>query len=1031
MSFTIRCSYFLLFIFCAIAIQSQSVNFSTSNRLIFGTHEERTASMGVGDIDNDGDMDVVIANGRHWPGQNRIFFNNGDGIFTVSKPLGTESATSYSTELADFDNDGDLDIAVGNDRAPNCLFINDGEGNFTKSGNFGEAYAPTRNIVVADIDGDGDSDILITNRRRENEICLNDGKGNFTETIGFGTKDDSTIDVEVADIDQDGDSDLILANRDEQQNFIYLNNGNVHFTEKIPYGNGADNTRSVAISDFDTDGFLDIAVANVGGPNRIYYGDQEMSFSRYTEFDSSHDESSSITVSDFNLDGNDDIVIGNFKQPNAIFINKNDGSSWEKIQLSEKESFTYDIYATDINRDGKADIVESNSDELNRYYFNQYEDPTLQHIDQKGDYLIYRRQSLIGEESFNIINTKDSLIIESLQGENERGRITGVKSVLHVDKKTFSPHYYNSFRIANGDTTTIFKMTRALETVSIWEKHFDVVKSSSPTDDFFPLHSNIPAGIEAMLYQYFFKNQDLSTPLKTLPRGEINISHKGQDIVQIKGENITLDRYVVEGINWGGRTIWLDEHKNLIALVKANTQIREIIKKGYEEAMPTFIEGNVEEQMAALSTYTKNQKITQAKITALVGGDIVDGIHDRTNKNQVLLIENGYITAIGNQKDIEIPTNAKVIDVSGKTLLPGLWDMHAHSNQVQWAPAYLAGGVTTIRDNGNEIEFATAFRDAIAHDGMLGPDILLAGMTDGPGKKGNGVIRATTPKEAKQVVDMYLNKGYKQIKIYNSIEPEVLKILSEEAHKRGVTVTGHIPNAVGTIAEAVALGMDMFSHDRAITSLLFPEKKKTEFGGMEIDYANIDQDRITRATEFLLNHNITLDPTTNLIAVRTLERGTPLETIEPSADRIAYELWESKRFRSGRSPTGVEVQKAKYKKYLEIIGHFFRAGVPIVAGTDNAVPVFCLYLELENYNKLASLSPFETIQTATIIPARVMGMDKQTGSLEVGKEADIAILDKNPLENISNIRTVTAVLTNGNYYNSDALWQEAGFQPSK
>ena len=128
------------FLFTAINIAAQSPNLNNSSRLIFGTHEERTASIGMGDIDNDGDIDALIANGRHWPGQNRIFFNNGFGKFSVSKPLGEESSTSYSTELADFDNDGDLDVAVGNDMAPNNLFLNDGKGNFTKGKPFGELY---------------------------------------------------------------------------------------------------------------------------------------------------------------------------------------------------------------------------------------------------------------------------------------------------------------------------------------------------------------------------------------------------------------------------------------------------------------------------------------------------------------------------------------------------------------------------------------------------------------------------------------------------------------------------------------------------------------------------------------------------------------------------------------------------------------------------------------------------------------------------------------------------------------------------
>ena len=166
--------------------QANAQTLVTNGRQILGTHQERTASIGVGDIDSDGDLDVIVANGRHWPGQNRTFINNGRGKFTVSRLLGADQATSYSTELADFDNDGDLDIAVGNDMAPNYIFVNDGTGHFTKGHRFGRDYASTRNIVIADINNDGAQDILITNRGQENEICLNNGSGQFLENITFG-----------------------------------------------------------------------------------------------------------------------------------------------------------------------------------------------------------------------------------------------------------------------------------------------------------------------------------------------------------------------------------------------------------------------------------------------------------------------------------------------------------------------------------------------------------------------------------------------------------------------------------------------------------------------------------------------------------------------------------------------------------------------------------------------------------------------------------------------------------------------------
>ena len=646
----------------------------------------------------------------------------------------------------------------------------------------------------------------------------------------------------------------------------------------------------------------------------------------------------------------------------------------------------------------------------------------------EGTFFVYRRQSQIGEETYTVTSNKDTITVTSIQGENERGRISGVESKLYLTTD-LEPISYFSRRISNNDTTNIIKMEVEGDKVSTWEKYFDVVVSDKK-DAFFAVNSNIPAGIEMMLYHYYFKHNDI-TALPTLPRGEISLIHKGEDIVQIEGKDVALDRYVVEGINWGGRTIWLDKSKNLIALVKANTQIRELIKKGYEEAKPFFIRGNVEEQMAQLSDYTKSLKGEQSKITALVGGDVIDGLTDTTKKDMTVIIENGRIKSIGTSSEITIPDNAKVIDVSGKTLIPGLWDMHAHSNQVQWAPAYLAGGVTTIRDNGNELEFATAFRDAIAKDGATGPDILLAGMTDGPGPKGNGIIRARSVEEAKEVVKLYHDNGYEQIKIYTSIEPEILKVLAEEAHKVGMTVTGHVPALVNSANKAVKDGMDMLSHSNRILAALFPNEKVSDLGMYFMAENNITDAQVDKAIAFYLKHGTVLDPTLGLAVIRTLPKGDVMATLEPDAGRMAYELFESKRFRAGANEERAALSKQNMIKSAEVIGKFFKAGIPVVAGTDNFAPGFGHFLELETYQKYGELSPFEALQTATIIPATAMSKDKETGTLEVGKEADIAILDENPLTDITNLRSVSAVMTNGNYYESEPLWIAADFKATR
>jgi len=219
----------------------------------------------------------------------------------------------------------------------------------------------------------------------------------------------------------------------------------------------------------------------------------------------------------------------------------------------------------------------------------------------------------------------------------------------------------------------------------------------------------------------------------------------------------------------------------------------------------------------------------------------------------------------------------------------------------------------------------------------------------------------------------------------------------------------------------------MLSHQSMILSALFPEKKFFELYQNYLTINPVTPQQIEAATDFYLKHKTVLDPTISLDIKASLPKGTPIESVMPSAGNMAYELWEGKRFQRGLSEEKSKAAAKNINKIMEIIGHFAKAGIPVVAGTDNAVPVYSLYLEIESYNKLGKLTPLQALQSATIVPARAMGLGSKTGTLEVGKEADIAILEKNPLVNIDNIRSVSAVVTNGNYYQSKALWPLADF----
>ena len=208
---------------------AQELAFSSRNgRLQLGTDAWRTASVRLGDLDGDHDLDVVVANGRHWPEQNFVFLNSGGARFQVARRLGEDLVASYAAELADLDGDSDLDIVVGNDMAPNAVFENDGAGRFLFKGSFGEPSS-VRRIKLADIDQDGDVDILAVARRKRNQIYLNDGHGTFSRGIPFGEPGDSTIDVAVAHVNDDPHLDLILANRDQQQNVVLLGASEARF----------------------------------------------------------------------------------------------------------------------------------------------------------------------------------------------------------------------------------------------------------------------------------------------------------------------------------------------------------------------------------------------------------------------------------------------------------------------------------------------------------------------------------------------------------------------------------------------------------------------------------------------------------------------------------------------------------------------------------------------------------------------------------------------------------------------------------
>ncbi len=342
----------------------------TNGRYTVGNQSGKSASIRIANLNGDQHLDLVVANGRHWPQPNYLFFNQGRGSFTVQRQIGLDGCTSYAAEPADLDGDGDVDLAIGNDRAPNQIFLNDGDGNFILSGTFGEPSS-VRSLTISDLDQDGDPDILTTCRGRQNQIFLNDGSGQFPQSKEFGPEGSSTIDVAVVDWNLDGHLDLVLANRDSQANCILINDGDLNFETVIPLGASRSATRAVAVADLSGDGFADLVFGNIGQANEIYLADGEGGLGETVRFGSDGDATYCLAIADMDHNGSLDIVTGNVAAQNAVFLNKGDGTAFSVFAFGSSETATYGLDVGDLDGDTFPEVVVANSDSPNQIFLNR------------------------------------------------------------------------------------------------------------------------------------------------------------------------------------------------------------------------------------------------------------------------------------------------------------------------------------------------------------------------------------------------------------------------------------------------------------------------------------------------------------------------------------------------------------------------------------------------------------------------------------------------------------------------------------
>jgi len=646
---------------------------------------------------------------------------------------------------------------------------------------------------------------------------------------------------------------------------------------------------------------------------------------------------------------------------------------------------------------------------------------------EHGKFILHKFEQPIGEETYRLDHGPDSFLVEMDFKFTDRGSPVPLTATFHSGNDLTPDSFEIKGKNSRLSTIDLAVDVRA-EKVRLRDR--DKWTEAVRPKQFFTIAGYAPATMQMLMVRYWATHGS-PAELSTLPSGRVKIEPRGQDAVSVNGKNEMLDRFTVEGLIWGRETLWFDSSRNLVAAVTIDAEFDhfEAIKEGYESALGQFVGLSGSDGMAALAEISKGISGSRSDSIALVGGTLIDGTGSSPVPDSVVVIEKGRITAVGPRGKVKIPHDATKVDARGKTVLPGLWDMHAHFEQVEWGPIYLAAGATTVRDCGNEFEFITAVRDAIQNGKGLGPRLLLAGVVDGSSSFTIGVERVDTPEQAKMWVDRYHDAGFQQMKIYSSVKIEELKAVAAEAHRLGMSVTGHVPEGITTF-EAVEAGQDQINHIQYIVTMMVPpplEGSKRADRLKSIADLDLDSPPAQKALAFLVEHGTVVDPTLAIFEFETASTAKPPASFEPGVDKIAPELAPIFKDVGPPSPLA-DVQEKMFAKLVAVTGALHKAGVPVVAGTDQMIPGHSLHREMELYVQ-AGFTPMEAIQAATIVPARVMGLDKEVGTVEPGKRADIILVDGNPLESIRNIRNVKYVIAGGKMYDCAELWRSVGFKP--
>lgn len=459
-----------------------------------------------------------------------------------------------------------------------------------------------------------------------------------------------------------------------------------------------------------------------------------------------------------------------------------------------------------------------------------------------------------------------------------------------------------------------------------------------------------------------------------------------------------------------------------------------IVPKGYEDEIEPLLE--VQNQL--IKDYATELALAHAQHLPDAGlaythARVLDVAKGKWLPDHTVVVVGDTITAVGPSKKVKVPEGAQEIDLAGKALIPGMFDMHAHLDSADGA-LNIASGVTSVRDVGNDADLLDDYKDRFDSGAAIGPRVFRYGFIEGRGEKAaSSKVTAETEEEALAGVKYYVDRGYDGIKIYNSMKVELVPIIAKAAHDAGLEVTGHIP--VHMLAEdAVRAGYDGIEHINMLMLNFLATKETdtrdtTRFTLVGDKAAGIDlkSKRVKAFIKLLEAEKVVVDPTISVF--EDILYGQPGEIIPGREALVARLPPINQRDAKVNGLPGQDVAQYRksFQRCLDMIKALYDAKVTLVIGTDTLAGLFHHH-EMKLFVR-AGIPTAAVLRMATIDAARVLGADKELGSIKVGKTADLVVVDGDPLKNIDDISRVVSTMRGGVIYPSAPLYRAYGITP--